>query len=110
MACDVNGPHYIHAAAAPTTINCTFKGKGADGANNFCGYSNVKVDAIIEKLKTETDFAKRAELTKEALLLNQADVGHIPLHHQMIPWAMKKNVSVVHTADNALYAKWVVIK
>ena len=86
------------------------RGKGADGANNFSGYSNLKVDAIIEKLKTETDFAKRAELTKEALLLNQADVGHIPLHHQMIPWAMQKKVSVVHTADNALYAKWVTIK
>ena len=86
------------------------KGQGADGANNYCGYSNVKIDALIEKLKTETDFNKRAELTKEILLLNQADVGHIPLHHQMIPWAMQKNVTVVHTADNALYAKWVVIK
>ena len=86
------------------------RGRGADGANNFSGYSNLKVDAIIEKLKTETDFAKRAELTKEALLLNQADVGHIPLHHQMIPWAMQKKVTVVHTADNALYAKWVTIK
>ena len=86
------------------------RGKGADGANNFSGYSNVKVDAIIEKLKTEIDFKKRAELTREALLLNQADVGHIPLHHQMIPWAMQKKVTVVHTADNALYAKWVTIK
>ena len=86
------------------------KGKGADGANNFSGYSNLKVDALIEKLKTETDFKKRAELTKEALLLNQADVGHIPLHHQMIPWAMQTKVTVVHTADNALYAKWVMIK
>jgi hypothetical protein len=28
----------------------------------------------------------------------------------MIPWAMQKKVSVVHTADNALYAKWVTIK
>ncbi len=86
------------------------KGKGADGANNYSGYSNPKADALIEKLKTETDFKKRAELSKEILLIDQADVGHIPLHHQMIPWAMQKNVSVVHTADNALYAKWVSIK
>ena len=86
------------------------KGKGADGANNFTGYSNAKVDAVIEKLKTETDFAKRTELTREALLLHQADVGHIPLHHQVIPWAMRKNISAVHTPTNALYAKWVLIK
>lgn len=86
------------------------KGKGGDGANNYCGYSNVKADALIDKLKTETDFTRRTELTREALLLAQADVGHIPLHHQVIPWAMRKNISVVHTANNALYAKWVVIK
>ncbi|MEQ1517713.1 MAG: ABC transporter substrate-binding protein, partial [Usitatibacteraceae bacterium] len=86
------------------------KAKGADGANNYCGYSNPKIDVLIEKLKTETDFQKRADLTKEILMLHQVDIGHIPLHHQMIPWAMQKKVSVVHTADNALYAKWVTIK
>jgi len=86
------------------------RGKGADGKDNYANYSNARVDALIDKLKTETDFKKRAELTRDALLLEQADVGHIPLHHQMIPWAMRKNVTVVHTADNALYAKWVVVK
>jgi peptide/nickel transport system substrate-binding protein len=86
------------------------KTSGADGANNYSGYSNAKVDAIIDKLKTETDFKKRTELTREALLINQADVGHIPLHHQMIPWAMQKNVSVAHRADNGLYAMGVTMK
>ena len=82
---------------------------GSDGNWNFSGYSNPKVDAIIEKLKTETDFKKRAELTKEALLLDQADVGHIPLHHQVIPWAMRSNITVIHRADNRMHAKWAII-
>ena len=82
---------------------------GSDGNWNFSGYSNPKVDAIIEKLKTETDFSKRAELTREALLLDQADVGHIPLHHQVIPWAMRSNITVVHRADNRMHAKWAII-
>ena len=82
---------------------------GSDGNWNFSGYSNPKVDVIIEKLKTETDFKKRAELTKEALLLDQADVGHIPLHHQVIPWAMRSNITVVHRADNRMHAKWAII-
>jgi len=38
------------------------------------------------------------------------DVGHIPLHHQVIPWAMRANVTVVHRADNRLTVKWVTIK
>jgi peptide/nickel transport system substrate-binding protein len=85
------------------------KGEGGDGTWNFSGYSNPKVDAIVDKLKTEVDFKKRADLTQEALLLDQADVGRIPLHHQVIPWAMRKNVTVVHRADNRMHAKWAVI-
>ncbi len=46
---------------------------------------------------------------KEALAIHKADVGHIPLHHQVIPWAMRSNVKVVHRADNRLMAKWVKI-
>jgi peptide/nickel transport system substrate-binding protein len=29
------------------------------------------------------------------------------LHFQMIPWAMRSNVTVVHRADNRLTVKWV---
>lgn len=86
------------------------KGQGGDGTWNFSGYSNPKIDAIVDKLKTETDVTKRAELTKEALMLNQAEVGHIPLHHQVIPWAMRANVTVVHRPDNRMNAKWAVLK
>lgn len=85
------------------------KTSGGDGEQNYSGYSNPKVDALIEQLKTEADFAKRTAITREALMLHQADVGHIPLHHQIIPWAMRKNVTVVHRPDNRVNAKWAVI-
>lgn len=85
------------------------KGQGGDGTWNFSGYSNPKIDTIIDALKTEVDLKKRAQLTKAALLLEQADVGHIPLHHQVIPWAMRSNITVVHRADNRMLAKWAVI-
>ncbi|HEX9391649.1 MAG TPA: ABC transporter substrate-binding protein [Usitatibacteraceae bacterium] len=86
------------------------KGSGADGQANYTGYSNPKFDALVDRLKTETDPARRTALTRDALLIHQADVGHIPLHHQVIPWAMRKNVTVVHRPDNWLLAKWVVMK
>ena len=85
------------------------KVSGGDGEQNYSGYSNPKVDALIAALKTEADVAKRVALTREALMLHQADVGQIPLHHQIIPWAMRKNVSVVHRPDNRVNAKWAVI-
>jgi peptide/nickel transport system substrate-binding protein len=84
--------------------------KTADGDYNCGRYSNPKVDAAVDKLKTEVDPAKRAALAREALLVHMEDVGHIPLHFQVIPWAMRSNVSVVHRADNRLTLKWVKVR
>ena len=53
------------------------------------------------------DGALRRLLT-EALQLSNDTVSHIPLHNQIIPWAMKKNIEVVHRADNRL--DWRLIK
>ncbi|HEX4858770.1 MAG TPA: ABC transporter substrate-binding protein [Usitatibacteraceae bacterium] len=86
------------------------RGTGGDGNWNYSGYSNPRLDALVDQLKTEPDFQKRAAITREALLIDQADVGHIPLHHQVIPWAMRANVTVVHRPDNRLLAKWVVVR
>jgi peptide/nickel transport system substrate-binding protein len=46
-------------------------------------------------------------MMREVLAIHNADVGHIPLHQQVIPWAMRANVSVFHRADNRLDARWV---
>ncbi len=107
---------YLYGWGVPTfdslyTLQAVVRTKttGGDGEQNYSGYSNPKVDALIDALKTEGDFAKRTALTRDALMLHQADVGHIPLHHQIIPWAMRKNVTVVHRPDNRVNAKWAMI-
>jgi peptide/nickel transport system substrate-binding protein len=84
--------------------------KTADGDYNFGKYSNAKVDEAIDKLKTEVDPKKRAALALEASRIHQSEIGHLPLHFQVIPWAMRSNVSVVHRADNKLTVKWVKIQ
>ncbi len=84
--------------------------KTADGDYNLGRYSNPKVDAALDQLKTEVDPKKRAALAHEASALHLADVGHLPLHFQVIPWAMRSNVSVVHRADNRLTVKWVKVQ
>jgi len=83
-------------------------GQGGDGNYNVGRYSNPKMDAIIDRAKTETDPFIRPRLLTEALQLQNEDVAHIPLHNQIIPWAMKRNIDVVHRADNRL--DWRLIK
>jgi peptide/nickel transport system substrate-binding protein len=83
-------------------------GAGGDGNYNVGRYSNPQMDALVERTKKETDLKRRTELLTKALALQNEDVAHIPLHNQVIPWAMKKNVDVVHRADNRL--DWRLIK
>lgn len=85
------------------------KGEGADGSYNLGNYQNKEVDALIDGIKTETDVPKRDAAIHKALEIHAREFGHIPLHDQVIPWAMRPNVEVVHRADNRLVAEWVKI-
>ena len=77
-------------------------GAGGDGNYNVGRYSNPQVDALVERIKKEVDQKNRNDLIEQALLLSHQDVSHIPLHNQVIPWAMKKNIEMVHRADNRI--------
>ena len=77
-------------------------GAQGDGNYNVGRYSNPQVDALVERIKVEVDQKTRNELIEKALLLSHQDVSHIPLHNQVIPWAMKKHVDMVHRADNRI--------
>ena len=71
-----------------------------DGNYNVGRYSNQRMDYLVDRIKAETDAPVRARMLTEALQLSNDTVSHIPLHDQVIPWAMKKNVELVHRADN----------
>jgi peptide/nickel transport system substrate-binding protein len=83
-------------------------GAGGDGNYNCGRYSNPQMDALVERIKKETDLVNRNELIEKALLLSHQEVSHLPLHNQTIPWAMKKNVEMVHRADNRI--DWRLVK
>ncbi|GHC75076.1 binding-protein-dependent transporter [Pseudorhodoferax aquiterrae] len=83
-------------------------GAGGDGNYNVGRYSNPQMDALVERIKVETDLKNRNELIEKALILSHEDVSHLPLYNQVIPWAMRKNIEVVHRADNRL--DWRLIK
>ncbi|GKS84942.1 ABC transporter substrate-binding protein [Acidovorax sp. SUPP1855] len=75
-------------------------GTGGDGNYNVGRYSNERMDYLVDRIKAETDAPVRSRMLTEALQLSNDTVSHIPLYDQVIPWAMKKTVDVVHRADN----------
>ncbi len=77
-------------------------GAQGDGNYNVGRYSNPQMDALVERIKKEIDLKNRTELIEKALELSHQDVAYLPLHNQVIPWAMKKNIDMVHRADNRI--------
>ncbi len=75
-------------------------GAGGDGNYNLGRYKNERMDYVVDRIKSETDQQVRNRLLTEGLQLSNDTVSHLPLHNQVIPWAMKKGVEVVHRADN----------
>jgi peptide/nickel transport system substrate-binding protein len=97
---------------AETTLTPVLRSRadGGIGSWNFGGYSDAKFDELAAASSIEPDPKKREALIKAALKLHNEQVRHIPLHRQVIPWAARQNVEVVHRADNWLEWRWVTVK
>ena len=82
-------------------------GQPGNGIWNYGRYSFAEMDRLVGVMKNELDPEKRSAAIQAAMRIYREDVPHLPLHHQMIPWAMRANVGVVHMANNQLEVKWV---
>ena len=86
------------------------RGEGGVGSWNFGGVSNPRLDELAAASSREPDPVKREALVKAALKEHQAQIHHLPLHRQIIPWAARRGVEVVHRADNWLEWSWVSVR
>jgi peptide/nickel transport system substrate-binding protein len=85
------------------------RANGADGSYNMGRISDPKIDALIDAAKSETDPGRRDSMLKEALQLTAQNYYYVPIHHQMRPWAMKKNVSTLHKSDDRPESRFAVV-
>jgi peptide/nickel transport system substrate-binding protein len=86
------------------------KTTGADGSFNQGRVSDPQLDSMIDALKVTTDTKKRDAILKEALEITRDQAYYVPLHHQMRPWAMKKNVSITYSLDDRPQARFAIVK
>jgi peptide/nickel transport system substrate-binding protein len=82
------------------------KTTGADGSFNLGRISDSKLDNTIDAIKIATDPAARDALLKEGLEKTRDMAYYVPLHHQLRPWAMKKNVSIPYSPDDRPQARF----
>ncbi|MGH7766668.1 MAG: ABC transporter substrate-binding protein [Candidatus Binatia bacterium] len=72
---------------------------------NRSGYCNKEVDALFRQANSVTDYKKRFELYKKALLLVDSDAAEIPLLFEHRYFAVRPNVRDF-TADGNQYFRW----
>ncbi len=85
------------------TGDATGRTTSSGGDSNYGRYSNIKLDALIDKIMVETETTKRNGFMGEALALVNSDIAVLPLHQALAPWIMRKNVSAVYAPNQVAY-------
>ena len=61
---------------------------------NVSGYSNPEVDELIAKIDREMVTYGRDAMIEDVWKIVLGDIVYIPLHHQLIVWAMRDNLEI----------------
>ena len=96
---------------AETTLTPVMRNNKADGSGigfyNYGKSTDDTFDKLAAQSSVEADGARRQQVVKQALLRYKEQVSTLPLHRQVIPWAARAGVNVVHRADNWFEVQWV---
>ena len=78
-----------------------------DGRFNAGRFADPQIDRLVDAVKIEMDSTRREAMIRSVLIRLREEAYLIPLHRQMLPWAMRDGVDVVHTPFNTLVLRWV---
>jgi peptide/nickel transport system substrate-binding protein len=74
------------------------------GAWNWGRSSNAKLDQLIGQSLGTVDAKAREAIAREAAAVALADVPLIPLHHQIVSWAMRADITYTPRTDEFTFA------
>ena len=83
---------------------------GSDGSWNATRYNNAEVNAATKGLTSEVDVAKRNAAIAKLWQSLADETNYIALHHQMLAYAMKRDIDIPVSPDNAVFIKFVAAK
>jgi peptide/nickel transport system substrate-binding protein len=83
---------------------------GSEGSWNATRYSNPEIDAAIRSLSSEVDTGKRNTTIAKIWNVLSDEKIYIPLHHQMLAYAMKRDLDIPVSPDNIAFIKFVAAK
>ena len=79
----------------------------ANGAWNAVGYSDPKVDGLIDGIAAEMDPAKRRDMIAQVNKIATDAAVYVPLYQLSLTWASRADISLVTRPDNRLDLRFV---
>ncbi len=76
------------------------------GPWNATRYANGRIDELTAAMETETDPAKRDALIAQAWQIVKDDLVYLPLHHQVIAWAMREKLELPIVPNDTPQFRW----
>jgi peptide/nickel transport system substrate-binding protein len=76
--------------------------KSADKGWNGTGFKDEDIDNTIQQIENEVDFPKRDKLIAKVWKKMRDNVNYLPLHHQVIVWAMSDKLDIPIVADDGV--------
>lgn len=77
------------------------------GVTNYGRYSNPEFDALLEEALRTVDEGRREALLAQAMKLAIDDTAVIPLHYEVVSWAMREGLTYPARADQYTLAQYV---
>jgi peptide/nickel transport system substrate-binding protein len=76
------------------------------GAWNWARYSNPTLDKLLERSLGTVDVKKRESIARELSAYAAREVVFIPLHYQVVTWAMKRSLDYTPRTDEFTFAHY----
>jgi peptide/nickel transport system substrate-binding protein len=76
------------------------------GTWNGTRYSNPKLDEMTVAIASEVDLEKRDRMIAEMWQMAKEDVVYLPIHHQVLNWAMRDEVGAAVDPDDQVKFKY----
>ncbi len=94
----------LAADLALRSLSGTTNAEKGYGAWNWSGFSNPGLDSLIERSLGTVDAKEREAIARQASALAAREVAFLPLHYQVVTWAMKSNLSYLARTDEFTFA------
>jgi peptide/nickel transport system substrate-binding protein len=76
------------------------------GTWNGTRYSNPRLDELTQGIAAEVDLDKRNAMVAELWQIAKNDLAYLPIHHQVLSWAMDSSVGAALDADDQVKLKY----